>query len=337
MHSRSLLAGIVGVVGIAMSPARADELDPPEPIETLPIDPPPTDAPPIDTVPPGYYRDADGREMQIAFDLNRRIWLGGGYLHTFADGLDDGGASFEMGMRVEYTTDQDRSRSRFRMFELAMEPAPLRLRASLLRFDNSNVGVDPILRVTTFVGGPARHDIYLQGGWWLDLLALDMRPRGSTRDTFVRIIGGGVTWDWWQSRDMSSYLRSKLGLALDDAILDAPEADAAEPVGRFSVVPLAAIEGDFTLDAAGFHHIALSSRFEAAFIDDGQGGYDYRRRFDNELAYELILIAIDDQPVSLRLGVEGGYRDDLDAGNGWQIGVRAGLRISLWAPPPESL
>jgi len=166
----------------------------------------------------------------------------------------------------------------------------------------------------------------------MDLLTVDHRPRGSVGDTQLRIIGGGVTWDLFQDADMTSYLRIKLGVGLDDAFLDKEER------GRFVVAPLAALEGDFSFDDEGFHHLVLSSRFEAAFIEDiseGADGLVYHRRFDNELAYELILIAIDDQPITLRVGVTGGYRDDLVEHNGWEFAALAGLRFSLWASPRD--
>ena len=279
--------------------------------------------------PAGFYRDEEGRAFQVNFDLNDRLWLGGSYLHTFSeDSRERDGVLLELGLRAELLNDDHRSRSRFRFLEVSLVPAPLEIEASLLRFDSSSAGDKPFVRITTFIGGPARHDLYLAGGWWLDLLGVEHRPRGSTLDTNVRIVGGGVTWDLWQDADMTSYLRVKLGVGLDDDIRDGQ--------ARFCAAPLVALEGDVTFDDEGFHHLVLSSRFEAAFIQRAdEEGFDYHRRFESELAYELILIAIDDQPLTLRAGVSGGYRDDLAEGNGWALALAAGLRFSLWAPPRD--
>src|SRR5262245_13521720 len=58
--------------------ARAETLD-----LTLPKDPGDASAAvatrPPDVAPWGFYRDRQGRLMQVSFDLGRRVWLGVGY------------------------------------------------------------------------------------------------------------------------------------------------------------------------------------------------------------------------------------------------------------------
>ena len=62
-----------------------------------------------------------------------------------------------------------------------------------------------------------------------------------------------------------------------------------------------------------------------------------RRRFGGSLGYEVVFLAVNDQPISLRLAGTGGFRDDLARSelHGWEVGGLASLRINLWAPPTE--
>jgi hypothetical protein len=47
-----------------------------------------------------------------------------------------------------------------------------------------------------------------------------------------------------------------------------------------------------------------------------------------------VLIAVNDQPLSVRLAATGGSRDDPATGaRSFELGFSAGLRFSFWAPP----
>ena len=278
----------------------------------------------------GWYRDDEGRVFQVEFDLNQRFWLGGGWVGTWReDGSKElGGGVLEMGLRADILSSDLTNKTRVRMLETSLTLAPFGLHASFLKLDTSNDGNEPIMSITTFVGEPARHDVYLTAGWWAELLTVDLQPRGSDDDNFLRIAGAGITWDLWHDADMTSYLRVRGGGSIDEIL-------PTHGDGLVAFVPQAYVEGDFTLDDAGFHHLTLSSGYEAVYLDPpGDVGVQGKKRFLNELAYELVLIAINDQPLTLRAAVAGGYRDDLTdpALNGWEISATAGLRFSLWAP-----
>ena len=46
------------------------------------------------------------------------------------------------------------------------------------------------------------------------------------------------------------------------------------------------------------------------------------------------MLALNDQPLSLRLSAGAERRDDFPAlGDRWALTAQAGLRFSLWAPP----
>jgi hypothetical protein len=67
---------------------------------------------------------------------------------------------------------------------------------------------------------------------------------------------------------------------------------------------------------------------------DGPRAGTWFNRFGTTAAYEGVLIAINDQPISLRVGASGIVRDDLIDGNStFELKFTTGLRFSLWAPP----
>jgi len=293
------------------------------------------ESPVIEAPPPGFFRDAEGRVFQVAFDLNQRFWLGLGYRHLFfEDGTDGGGLALDLGFRVDSLSSDTRKKTRWRVLEMEFLPSVegrLRLEGSLMRFDTSTVGDRPFLKLTTFVGGPARHDLYLQGGWWMEVLGLEYRqlhgatPGGETRLRFGAI---GVHWDLWQDADMTSYVRLKVGGAIDSRFAD-------EEVAKVSLTPLAAVEGDITFDDAGFHHLTFASAAELELGPMTDGALDPKWRFDNRLAYEVIALAIDDQPISLRLGGRATHREGVIDGGGWELAAEASLRMSFWVPPRD--
>jgi hypothetical protein len=52
------------------------------------------------------------------------------------------------------------------------------------------------------------------------------------------------------------------------------------------------------------------------------------------VAYEGVLIAVNDQPFSVRLAATGSTRDDPSvSARSFELGFSAGLRFSFWAPP----
>ena len=58
------------------------------------------------------------------------------------------------------------------------------------------------------------------------------------------------------------------------------------------------------------------------------------QRFKANLQYEQIILAINDQPLSLTLAGGGQKRNDLPGvPDTWAFVFDVGLRFSLWAPP----
>lgn len=284
--------------------------------------------------PPGWQRDEQGRVFQTEFDMNRRLWLGASYRPSYGphDHYQVGRVAFETGLRAEWLTTDTRTRHRLHVLDGELTVHPLGARATLVRYDTSRESGRPLLRLTTF-WPPERHDLYLNLGWFAEAGGIELRPRASDDETFLRFAAAGLTWDLWHSSDLSDYVRLRLGSAFDDLYLDRD--DVAH---RLAITPLARVESDVLFDAAGLHRLTVGTGVETpvVWLEDEEALPTVRVRFAGQAAYELVVVAINDQPLSLRLAVEGGYRDDLlPELTGWELSGGAGVRVNFWAPAPD--
>ena len=97
--------------------------------------------------------------------------------------------------------------------------------------------------------------------------------------------------------------------------------------------PAVAVEADLTLDRDGFHHLVASAAGEKLFFEpamEGRGASPQRLRL--KAGYEVILVALNDYPLTLVVDGRGTWRDDVVPLKGWEFSLNAGLRFSLWAP-----
>lgn len=281
--------------------------------------------------PPGWYRDELGRVMQFNFDLNRRIWLGAAWAPLWRGGGDaeTGRVRMDFGIRTEVPADDERLLHRLTFFETELVLGPQRsLDATLFRYDSSYDRDRPFLRVTTFLGKPRRHDLELDLGAWLEIGRLEELHRDGTEASFLTFGAAHATLDLWHSRDLVSYVRLRAG----------PSLERDRTHGFLAIVPGAALEGDLTLDADGFHHVRLGVELEKLLLDEEVEGRPlHPERLMVRAGYEVILLALNDQPLSLVLDGRGAWRSDL-AGvpTQWEWSAQAGLRFSLWAPARRS-
>ncbi|HSM91914.1 MAG TPA: hypothetical protein VLT47_03445 [Anaeromyxobacteraceae bacterium] len=278
--------------------------------------------------PPGWYRDERQRAMQVDFDLNARYYLGGGYL--FSGGPWSGNAVVAGGGRAD------------RPFTWWNAPALARLHflegwasadgnhGELLVFgvDASRVYPTPLLRLTTFFGKPRRFDPPLYFGLWAEGVRMEfLETRGGKTFDRTMFVAGAVTVDVWRSRDLSDFVRLRGGAGYEEA-----------KGGEWSsFVPVGALEGELTLGRGGFHHLRGAAQVEA-LVKSGDslapGLAADRTRLTVKGEYEVILFALNNQPISLALQAKATKRDDVpDYPTGWIGQVGAQLRFSLWAPP----
>ncbi len=104
---------------------------------------------------------------------------------------------------------------------------------------------------------------------------------------------------------------------------------------RAALTPGGAVEADISIDPAGFHHLGAEVSYERPLYyraDERVG--DVAERISAEVEYEVIVLALNDQPLSFRLAVGAEKRSDSPIiAEKWAAKANAGLRFSLWAPP----
>ncbi|RKI02799.1 hypothetical protein D7Y15_34605 [Corallococcus sp. AB030] len=286
--------------------------------------------PAIAEAPPGWYRDERGRVLQYNFDLHRRVYVGGAWAPRWmreTDRLEER-VRVDFGVDLEWPGDSDRlHRMTLLETELYLGDAPS-YEATLLRYDFRSQNDAPLFRVTTFYGHPRRFDIYANLGFWMEVLHGEQVRRENVHADFLTVAATDVTLDLWHSSDLVSYVRLRAGPAL--------ERDRTN--GFFTLVPAAALEGDLTLDRDGFHHVRFGVEAQKVLLAQAVEGRPLRpERLRLRASYEVIALAINDQPVSVTLDGRGTWRDDLaNAPAGWEWSAQAGLRFSMWAPARRS-
>jgi hypothetical protein len=291
--------------------------------------------PALAEAPPGWWRDDRQRLVQVNFDLARRIWLGAGY----------GAGSFPW-------SDQGEGTAGVRWdlpFRWLRAPALLRVRAletfvgfdgehgdfTLLGLDASRTYPSPLIRITTFVGRPRRFDPPLFVGAWLEAVRAESLRAESGR-WFDRLSFGALalTVDLWRSRDLASFVRLRGGAGYE----------RAEQLEGGAWTPQGAADLDLTLSGDGRHHARASFLAEwirPADSDDFQPSDpgaprlpSSRERYTGKVEYEVIFLAVNDQPLSLVLDGRAQRRDDVpDLPTRWHWQGTASLRFNLWAPP----
>ncbi|HEU0030098.1 MAG TPA: hypothetical protein VFQ53_05680 [Kofleriaceae bacterium] len=284
--------------------------------------------------PYGWTRDERGRVFQINFDLRKRVYFGVAYtpekildnpLHSTRTSIDFGLLSFTWLADGETPTIH-----RFRFVEGVVHVEPFSAEMVVAHYDVSRRFLDPLLRITTFVGEPQRHDLKLNLGLWTDVGGLEIHPSAFGHSSIWKHAAGQVTVDLWQSDKLDSFVRLRTGIGLEGQYTDGTGY-------RSAVVPGSALEIDAVLDREGFHNVRfeLSHEMPRYFIPL-QNGQKLAQRLKAKLQYEAIVLAINDQPLTLKLAAGGEKRDDIfGVPDQWAFVMDAGLRFSLWAPPHE--
>lgn len=283
--------------------------------------------PAIAESPPGWYRDEQGRVMQFNFDLHRRVWLGGAWAPLFrhGEGVMQDRIRVDFGIRTEFPGgEEDHRLHRVTFLETELYLGAPSLDITLIRYDFNVERKVPLFRITTFFGKPRRLDFGLNLGAWVEALHQETIER---EDSELSLLTWGAvhgTLDLWHSKDLVSYVRLRAG----------PSIERDRTHGFTTLIPTAALEGDFTLDLDGFHHLLFAVEAESVLLADRVEGRPLRpERLKLRAGYEIILLAINDQPVSLVVDGRGAWRNDIPhVDPTWEWSANAGLRVSLWAP-----
>ena len=198
----------------------------------------------------------------------------------------------------------------------------------VLAIDATKAYPSPLLRLTTFLGKPRRYDPPLFLGLYAEALRTETIRREDDR-WYDRLSGGlWLTADLWRSRDLSSFARLRGGAGLEK--VDEWEGTDWSPGGG--------ADAELMLDGAGFHHLRASVLAEAVLPASSARPplplERNRRRLTARAEYEVILLAVNDQPLSAVLDVRAQERDDVPAyPTTWRWQATAGLRFNLFAPP----
>jgi hypothetical protein len=293
-----------------------------------------TIVPALAETPPGWRRDERQRIMQVNFDLARRIWLGAGFAAGNVPWASAGEAT--AGVRWDIP------------FRLGGAPALGRLRAletyaifdgnfvdfTAAGFDASRAYPSPLLRITTFIGKPRRFDPPLYLGGWVEAVRVEtVHASSGTWFDRTEIGAAALTLDLWRSHDLASFFRLRGGAGYE----------VADQLDGGAWVPHAAVDADLTLDRGGFHHVRATALAE--WLAAGSSEYQpkdaarprlpaSRSRLTGKAEYEIILLAVNDQPISAVLDARVQKRNDVpDLPTSWIYQTTASLRFNLWAPP----
>lgn len=288
--------------------------------------------PAVAEVQPGWVRDDRQRSMQYNFDMNRRLWLGAAYAPMLSQ-LDPGHhrGRADIGLEVESPSEDAHTLYRWHALdgELYFGSGVPSYDLTAVRLDWSTSRAQPLLFLTTFFGEPARHDLNLDVGAWFEAMHLEWLRRTGETESFLTLGAANLTADIWHSKDMVSYVRLRGG----------PAAELDTQRHGVGLKPEAALEGDLTLDADGFHHVRFLAEGEKVFF----GPQDPARADANPerlrlmAGYEVIVVAVNDQPVTLVFDTKATYRDDFaTVAPGWEWTGEVGIRFSLWAPARRS-
>lgn len=278
--------------------------------------------------PYGWTRDSRGRVFQVNFDLRRRGYLGGSYAPAAViDGdMASSRSSADFGLLLfdHYGGPAQPNRHRVRLVEGEVFLDPFSAELVLAHYDLSRRFIEPLLRITTFFGEPERHDLRLNLGVWAEAGHLEVHHTAVDSHLW-RFATAQATLDVWQSADLSSFARVRTGIGVERLYVD-------DRANRTALTAGSAFEIDWVLDRSGFHNLRGEIAYEVPhYVAAGLGRAE---RLGARVRYEAILLAINDQPLSLRLDAGSEKRSDIPGlPPDWAFVANAGLRFSLWAPP----
>jgi len=103
---------------------------------------------------------------------------------------------------------------------------------------------------------------------------------------------------------------------------------------RSALTETTALDIDTVLDDKGFHNLRFELAHEVPRYFSPYVSNVFVQRMHARLQYEAIVLAINDQPLTMRLAMGGEKRNDVPGiPDTWAFVLDAGLRFNLWAPP----
>ncbi len=298
--------------------------------------------PAVAEVPPGWEREeTHGHAYQTQFDLLDRVYIGAGWAPVYEHsgsgaptpaGVPFGRAQAEIGMDASVLSPRGRSRHDFQILQGTATFPDFHFNGVVFAYDYQQLHRRPIFWVTQFFTEPPTvHPAGIPLGWGIRLVNVEDRPPSSPTMLDVELLESHVSWNPVQSADMYNRLRFEAGADVGKSWADASNTGENRWYAGFT----AAMHARMAFGEKGRHYAFMDvSYMRPNLIASGDLPAKTVNRLKGQLAYEYVLIAINDQPLSLRLAVNGVARDDLlTASRNVELGGTAGLRFSFWAPP----
>lgn len=296
--------------------------------------------PAIAEAPPGYARSERGRAFQVKFDLLNRFYLGVGWAPTLQSqhgfevpaGFPFARANAELGIVLSVLSPRNRSRHDMRILEGSAMFADFEVSGTLFSYDYQHEHRRPAFWVSTFFGEPEVHPVLPRIGWGFRVLSvLDRQP--SYRDALDMEFGQvHIAYNPWQSNDMYSNVRLEIGADVGAHWSDRHAVSGKS--GNYFLGPTFAAKSRVSLGQGGLHYLFTDLEMRRSTIVSGAYTGATVNRLSGSLAYEGVLIAINDQPISLRLATQGRTQNDFVRDvRAVELRFLAGLRMSFGAPP----
>jgi hypothetical protein len=301
-----------------------------------------TMVPAVAEAPPGYARSESGKAFQVKFDLLNRVYVGVGWAPTFQNksgvpqppNFPFGRAQAEAGIHVSVLSPSARARHDMTILEGAATFDDLELTGVLFTYDYQHLHRRPAFWLSTFMGPPAVYPVSPPLGWGFRLLSVHDRPP-AYRDTFdLEVSELHLAWNPWQSDDMYNHVRLEAGGDLGEHWMDRTAISDGLNTGSWYAGLTSAVKSRFSLGEGGLHSMATEFAYRRPTLVEGEMKGKSVNRLSALVAYEGIFMAINDQPISLRVAASGTTRNDFDEDvRNVELRFTAGLRFSFWAPP----
>jgi hypothetical protein len=296
--------------------------------------------PAIAEAPTGYARSELGRAFQVKFDLLNRFYLGVGWAPTLQSqhgfeipaGFPFGRGSAEMGIVLSVLSPRSRSRHDIRILDGTAMFADFEVSGTLFSYDYQHEHRRPAFWVSTFFGEPEVHPVLPRMGWGFRIVnVLDRQP--SFRDALDMEFGEvHLAYNPWQSNDMYSNVRIEVGGDVGGHWSDRHAVSGKS--GNYFLGPTLAVKSRVSLGKGGLHYLFTNLDFRHSTVVSGAFTGAAVNRLSGSLAYEGVLIAVNDQPISLRLATEGRTQNDFARDvRAVELRFLAGLRMSFGAGP----
>ncbi|MFT3764885.1 MAG: hypothetical protein QM820_05110 [Minicystis sp.] len=289
---------------------------------------------------PGFARSDNGRAFQVQFDLLNRVYVGAAWTPTFQKpdpriatppGFPLGRGRVEIGFEASVLSPRGRSRHDFRVLEGSASFSDFQVTGLLFAYDYQQAHRRPAFWLSTFIGKPQVHPVPIPLGWGFRVVKVEDRPPAYRKSLDLELAETHVSWSPWQSRDLYSHLRFEAGADVGRHLDDRTAGFGA---GNWYVGPTGAVRSRLALGEGGLHYLFVDLDVARPTTVGGDLAGKPLMRLAASFAYEGVLIAINDQPFSVRLAANGGTREDPATGTrSVELGATAGLRFSFWAPP----